>query len=175
SLTVMRPLMTLSSSTRGSFSTLCSASSSKAFSADTPTGAVTSGIFVIVSATVRVGNSLRVTKRRSRLVTMPRRTPLSSTTGSPEIRYLPDLVEFGQRLVRGDRQRVVDHARFGALDVVDLVGLVLGREVAVDDAQAADASHGDGHPRFGDGVHGRGDKRDVDLDLFGQASCSRGF
>src|SRR5699024_2035993 len=86
-----------------------------------------------------------------------------------------DLVEFGQRLVRGDRQRIVDHARFGALDVVDLVGLVLGREVAVDDAQAADASYGDGHPRFGDGVHGCGDERNVDLDLFGQASCSRGF
>jgi hypothetical protein len=74
-----RPL----SSTSGSFSTLCRRSSASASALDTPTGAVTSGSGVMTSRTRRVWS---VSKRVSRLVTMPTSTPAGSMTGTPEIR-----------------------------------------------------------------------------------------
>ena len=86
-----------------------------------------------------------------------------------------DLIELFQSLVGSDRQRVVDHARFGTLDVVDLLRLILGGEVAVDDAEATDAGHGDRHPGFGHGVHRCGDERNVELDLPGQPGGGGGF
>jgi hypothetical protein len=49
----------------------------------TPTGAVNSGDLVITSRTL---TPLSVTKRMSRLVTMPTRMPSPSTTGTPEMR-----------------------------------------------------------------------------------------
>ena len=49
----------------------------------------------------------------------------------------------------------------GPLDQVDLVGLVVDREVAVQHADAALAGHRDGHPRLGDGVHRGGQQRDA--------------
>ena len=48
----------------------------------TPTGAVTSGIGVMISRT----GGRSVTNRMSRLVTMPTSTPSASTTGTPEMR-----------------------------------------------------------------------------------------
>ena len=80
--------------------------------------------------------------------------------------YLVELLEGG---VLPDRHRVGDHAGLGALDEVDLVRLVLDRQVAVEDADAAVPGHRDGHPRLGDGVHGRGDERHPDRDLARQA------
>ena len=53
-----------------------------------PTGAVTSGIRVMTSWT---GRDMSSSKRMSRLVTMPCSTPAESTTGTPEIRYLPHM------------------------------------------------------------------------------------
>jgi len=50
----------------------------------TPTGALTSGIGVMIS---RTGVAPSVTNRMSRLVTMPTRVPWASVTGTPEIRY----------------------------------------------------------------------------------------
>jgi hypothetical protein len=79
----MRPRSLPSGSTRGSFSILLRRSSVNASSRDTPTGAVTSGIFVMTSRTGRVWS---VSKRMSRLVTMPTRMPASSVTGTPEMR-----------------------------------------------------------------------------------------
>ena len=57
--------------------------------------------------------------------------------------------------------------RFELLDLADLVGLLLGVEVLVDDADAAGLGHGDGHGRLGHGVHRRGDQRDAQLDARG--------
>ncbi|GAA3058116.1 hypothetical protein GCM10020000_46050 [Streptomyces olivoverticillatus] len=71
-------------------------------------------------------------------------------------------VRLGQRGVRADRDRVGDHAGLRALDQVDLVGLVLDGEVAVQHARTALARHGDGHPRLGHLVHRSGQQRDVD-------------
>ena len=70
----------------------------------------------------------------------------------------------GQGLVREDGDRVHHHAGFVALHEADLLGLGLGLEVAVDDAEAAVLRHGDGHAGFGHRVHGRGDDRQVEAD-----------
>ena len=64
-----------------------------------------------------------------------------------------------------DGDGVDDHAGFGALDLVDLAGLLLDGEVAMDDAHAALLRHGDGEARLGDGVHGGGHQRSVQRDV----------
>ena len=108
-------------------------------------------------------------KRRSRLVMMP-----SSRLSLVDDRQAGDavrpqmLVELLERGVGADGDRVGDHAGLGPLDEVDLVGLVLDREVAVQHAEAALAGHRDRHPRLGDGVHRRGDQRHRERDLAGQ-------
>ena len=66
------------------------------------------------------------------------------------------------------RHRLDDHARLGALDLVDLADLLLDRQVAVDDAETPLARQGDRHPRLGDGVHGRGEDRDGERDRLRQ-------
>jgi hypothetical protein len=71
----------------------------------------------------------------------------------------------GERRVRADRHRVHHHARFEFLDLADLLGLLLGRQVAVDDAEAAGLGHRDREARLGHRVHRRGDDRNVELDL----------
>ena len=81
SLTVISPRSRPVSSTSGSFSTLCFASRPMASAAEMPGAAVTSGIRVMTSPAVLEWS---VSKRRSRLVTMPSRCPSPSTTGSPE-------------------------------------------------------------------------------------------
>ena len=75
------------------------------------------------------------------------------------------LVQGGAR-VHGDR--VGDHARFAALDLVDLGGLVLDGQVAVDHADTALACQRDGHAGFGDGVHGGGADGGLDVDALGE-------
>ena len=83
SLTVMSPRSLPASSTIGSFSTLCRRSRASASALPTPTGAVTSGIGVMISRTGVAGS---VTNRMSRLVTMPTSAPVASVTGTPEMR-----------------------------------------------------------------------------------------
>ena len=73
------------------------------------------------------------------------------------------LVEISQRHIRADGQRIVDHTGFGALDDVDLSSLVVDGKIAVQHADAAVASHGDGHVvagQMGGRIHfGRNDIR----------------
>ena len=63
-----------------------------------------------------------------------------------------------------------DHAALGALHALDLARLVGGRQVLVEDADAALARHGDGGARLGDRVHRGADERDVELDVRGRAA-----
>ncbi len=70
-------------------------------SPSTPTGAVTSGSGVMTSRTRRLVWS--VSKRMSRLVTMPTRTPSASTTGAPEMRYRPDSASTWARVSPGEQ------------------------------------------------------------------------
>ena len=59
------------------------------------------------------------------------------------------------RMFRRNGHRIDDHSAFGALDAVHFFGLALDGHVAVNEAEAALARHGDGQVRFGDRVHGR--------------------
>ncbi len=75
----------------------------------------------------------------------------------------------GERRVGKDGDGVDDHAAFEALDLAHLLGLLFGGEIAVDDPDAAGLRHGDGEPSLGDGVHRRGDDRQVQTDGARQA------
>src|SRR5699024_8745622 len=88
-------------------------------------------------------------------------------TGDPVL--AADGVEVLEGGVGADGDRVGDAAGLGALDQVDLVGLVLDGQVAVQDADAAVAGHGDGHPSLGDRVHGGAGQGGAQGDLAGQA------
>ena len=128
-----------------------------------PTGPVMSGIGVITSSTLVVAHSATGTKRRSRLVMMP--SSRSVAVDDRETRHAvlaADLVELLEGAIRTDRDGVGDDAGLGPLHQVDLVGLVLDRQVAVQDADAALARHRDRHPRLGDGVHRTRQQRDLD-------------
>ncbi len=82
--------------------------------------------------------------------------------------------DVGERLVGVDGERVHHHARLEFLHPADLGGLLGRFEVLVDDAQAALLGHGDRHGGLGDGVHGRGDDRDVERDGAGEAGAGVG-
>ena len=81
-----------------------------------------------------------------------------------------EAVEFVDGRIGADGDRVFDHAGFAALDLADLRGLLDG-EVAVKDADAALAGHGDGHARLGDGVHGGGQERHAQGNVLRQATA----
>ena len=57
---------------------------------------------------------------------------------------LHELERFEDAVRRRQRDRVDDHAALGALDTVDFRGLLVDREVLVDDAEAALLRHGNG-------------------------------
>ena len=64
-----------------------------------------------------------------------------------------------------DRDRVDHHAALVALDGADGVRLLVDAEIAVEHAEAAELRHDDRHVRLGDGVHRRGQDRDVERDV----------
>ena len=71
-------------------------------------------------------------------------------------------------LLGADRDRVDDHAALGLLDLQDLERLLLGRQVAVDDAQAALARHADRGRGFRHRVHRRRHERCGEHDRIGE-------
>ncbi len=72
-----------------------------------------------------------------------------------------------ERSLGMDGERIHHHAGFEFLYLPHLRRLFVRLEIAVDDADAAGLRHGDRHVHFRDGVHRRGDDRDVDGDLAG--------
>ena len=66
-----------------------------------------------------------------------------------------DRKRIGQRLVRMDRDRVHDHAGFEPLDLADLIGLLFGFQIFVNDPEPASLGQRDRHLGFGHRVHGR--------------------
>ena len=74
----------------------------------------------------------------------------------------------GQRRVGKDGDRIDDHPAFEPLDLADLLGLIGGLEIAVDDPDPAGFRHRDREPRLGDGVHGRREDRQVETDGAGE-------
>ncbi len=83
------------------------------------------------------------------------------------------LERVGHPILRAERHGLDDHARLGALDLVDLRDLLLDRQVAVDDPDAALARERDRHARLGHRVHRGGADRDRELDLAGEARAGR--
>src|SRR5438876_8083086 len=85
------------------------------------------------------------------------------------------LLGFAQRPVGAEGDGVHDHSRFAALHAVDLGRLAVDRHVLVNHPDAAKARHPHRHLRFGDGIHGSRNDRDVERNLaceeIGRASC----
>ena len=65
--------------------------------------------------------------------------------------------------------RVLDDHALVLLDLAHLGGLVGDGHVLVDDADAPFLGHGDRQARLGHGIHGRGEQRDVEVKVAGQA------
>ena len=167
SFIVIRPARRMRSSTIRSFSTLCWC---RQLARVVERRARRGGDQVLAGHHLRHGRRRsRVWKRQSRRVRIPT-TVSPSTIGRPEMLLLRhDLARLAERRARRQRHRVEDHAVGRALDLVDLADLLLDREVAVDDADAALARqrHGEGH--LGDRVHGGRDERDVERDVAREA------
>ena len=79
-------------------------------------------------------------------------------------------VGFANRSLRPERDRVHDHAALAALDPIHLGGLPIDRHILVEHTDSARPRHCDRHLRFGDGVHGGGDERDVERDTASEAT-----
>ncbi|EWS63387.1 hypothetical protein Y695_03381 [Hydrogenophaga sp. T4] len=81
------------------------------------------------------------------------------------IRHLHDLTDRG---LGRDHHRIAQHARLVALDFGHVGGLLLRREVFVDDADAAFLGNGNRQPGLGHGVHRGRHQRQVQLDVAGE-------
>ena len=81
---------------------------------------------------------------------------------------LLELQHVAQRRIRGDGDGIHHHARFEALHLAHLGGLLGGLQVLVDDAEAPGLRHGDGEARLRHRVHGGGDDRDREFERPGE-------
>ena len=79
-------------------------------------------------------------------------------------------IEFVDCGVGTDGHGVFHHAGLAALNLADLRGLLLNREVAVQDTDSPLARHGDSHPRLGDGIHRGGQEGHAQRDIRRQAA-----
>ena len=82
---------------------------------------------------------------------------------------LRQLQDFANCLVRGNGNRVAHDAAFVFLDHRDLFCLVGDTHVLMDNAHAAFLGHRDRQAGFGDGIHGCGQQRNIQLDPPGNA------
>ena len=83
-------------------------------------------------------------------------------------------IGIGQSRVRPQRERIDDHPRFRALDLIHFLSLFFGRQIAVDDADAAQPGQSDGQRRFGDGVHRRRDDGNAEVNVADEAGTQIG-
>ena len=84
----------------------------------------------------------------------------------------PELLRQSQHLAHGVRRRndhrVAQHARFVALDLGDLGGLLLRGQVFVHNAHAPLLRDGNGQTGFGDRVHRGRDQRQIQCNVAGK-------
>ena len=78
------------------------------------------------------------------------------------------LIRLSQCMAGPQPEGVCDNAVLTALDHVYLFRLLADGHILVDDADAALAGDGDGHPVLSHGVHGGADEGDIQMDLPGQ-------
>ena len=89
-------------------------------------------------------------------------------------RHAGDVVRLGQGQhiadggFRADGDRVADDTGLELLDLGHFRGLLFQAEILVDDAHAAELGHGDGQAGFGDGIHGCGQDRKLQLQVASQ-------
>ena len=74
-------------------------------------------------------------------------------------------VGIANRLIGRDRDRVENHSALGFLYPVYFGRLIHRRQHSMNNPEAALAGYGDGQTEFGDGIHGRADNGNVDLDV----------
>src|ERR1700733_828513 len=70
--------------------------------------------------------------------------------------------------------RIDDHAALGAFYLIDFVGLLLDREIAMDDAESALLRERDGHVRLSDRVHGGADNGNIQMNIARDLSLRAG-
>jgi hypothetical protein len=87
---------------------------------------------------------------------------------------LRQLHHLAHRGLARDRDRVAQQARFVTLDPRHFGGLLLRRQVLVDDADAAFLRDGDRQARFGHRVHGGRHQRQVQADVSGEVGRKTG-
>ena len=117
--------------------------------------------------TVAIGASWFRANLMSAAVRMPTTVSLCVEDGKSAERVpfvLPHFADGLQRVRDAEGDRVRDQSVEVVLDRAHDLRLLLGGEVAVDDADAAQHGHGDGHARLGHRVHRGADERDVDGD-----------
>ena len=85
-----------------------------------------------------------------------------------------ELEDVADELVGRDFDGVLDEAVDVVLDAADLGELLALGHVVVDEPQRAVEGHGDGHARFGDGVHVRRDDGDVQAQALGEDGIELG-
>ena len=88
--------------------------------------------------------------------------------------FLHQRERVGERGLRIDSERIDHHAAFEFLDLAHLRRLLVGLEIAVDDAEAAGLRHGDRHRGLGHGVHGRGHNGNIERNLARHAGADIG-
>src|SRR5436190_948080 len=67
-----------------------------------------------------------------------------------------------------DLNRFLDETGYMKFHAADFGKLLTLRHVVMDEAERAVQRHGDGHARFGHGIHVRGDDRDVQRERIGE-------
>ncbi len=93
----------------------------------------------------------------------------ADAVASHQVQRIADLA------LRFDGDRIDDHAALGALHLVDLAGLLLDRQVAVHDSQAALLRQRNRHARFGHRIHGGADQGNVQADVAGELNLGVDF
>ena len=88
--------------------------------------------------------------------------------GEGKILGLDHFEDVADEELGGDGDGVLDEAVDVAFHAGDFFHLFLGRHVVVDEAEAAVEGHRDGHVGLGDGVHVRGDNRNVEPEGVGE-------
>ena len=173
SFTVIRPFRLYLSSTTSSFSTRCSC---RIFSACFERGADGDGDQIFLRHDPIDGNVEASLKAQ---------IAISEDADEPSAvfsnRYARDFVfahhfeRVGNFIRRMHGDGVDNHSAFRALYFIDFVGLLVDGQVAMNDAEASLLGQGDGHVRFGDGIHGGADDGDVESDIAREVSLRAGL
>ncbi|OPZ64260.1 MAG: hypothetical protein BWY83_03232 [bacterium ADurb.Bin478] len=89
--------------------------------------------------------------------------------------FQPSLLDFSQRLIDIEGDWFADQTVQMMFDPRHIAGLPVRIEIFMDDADTAVQRHGNRHIRFGNRIHCRAEKRDVEFDIAGETAGNIGF